>query len=157
MAYSKVETEFSNYCENHEFISLSDVNDFKERLEKEDHLSTFSYHIGKFKSTICPKCAAAGFFKWNFLGKFKHTGCGYEWYSDTGTYAKKQMLDVLAFWSEMVFSPFADPKNSFMEKIGIACLMAMLSIFVVVMFRLPLALVMIIIQAIVSLTQKKPE
>ncbi len=147
MAYTQTEREVADYCNNNEFISMKVFDEFKSRLERENNFSTFSYHLEKFAKSTCPKCNTQGFFKWHFLGKLKHPEGGFEWYTNPGVYIVKQLKDIFKMGGDIAVSGDDNP----------GCSGFIIGFLIAIFFRLPFTLILIPIQAIVSLTQKKPE
>ena len=100
----------------------------------------------------CPACNAAGAFKWDFLGKLTHPACNRSWYVSPGTYAAKSIKDIFRTGFELGGEAgFKEDKKG--ESGGI---FGFIFGFVIgVSFRAPFAAILIPIQAVVSLSQKK--
>lgn len=153
MALTKTQKELYDYCDKNDFVSADTIEEFKKRLEEEGNVKTLSYALEKFVSDICPNCNVPGAFKWHFLGKLTHPACGWSWYAAPGTYIGAQFKGVFRTGMEIGGDMLADSERKG-EKGG--CLGAIFGFIMGVCFRLPFALLMMPIQAIVSLCQKKP-
>ncbi|MCK5257292.1 MAG: hypothetical protein KAQ81_14770 [Deltaproteobacteria bacterium] len=153
MGLTATQKEVYAYCDKNDFVSADTIKEFKKRLEEEGNAKTLSYALDKLVTGACPNCNAAGAFKWHFLGKLSHPVCGSSWYVAPGTYMGRQMKGVFRTGIEIGGNIFEDS-----EKKGESggCLGATFGFILGVCFRLPFALLMMPIQAIVSLCQKKP-
>lgn len=150
MDATATQKELWSYLSSNEFISKEKIEDFQQRLTKEGKLSSLNYALKPFIQGSCPKCNASGAFKWRFLGKLSHPACTVSWYADPGTYAGRQIKAVFSTGGEL-----AGEMASKEKKAG-AGIMGMLMGFIMgVSFRLPFAILMMPIQAVVSLSQKK--
>lgn len=154
MSLTKTAKEFYQYCNTHEFIPESVIEKFKTRLEQEDNLMVLSVGLEKFRDDRCPNCNATGLFKWHFLGKLKHPDCGWSWFVGPGAYTGAQLRSVFRTGMEIGAEIHSDAEKKG-EKGG--CIGAFFGFFIGLGFRLPFALLMIPIQAIVSLSQSRPE
>ena len=47
IAYTQTEKEVADYCKNNEFIFITVFDEFKERLDRENNYSTFTYYLDK--------------------------------------------------------------------------------------------------------------
>jgi hypothetical protein len=153
MSLTPTQREVYDYCSTNEFVPAHKIQEFSERLNAEGNLSTLSYALEKFRSDRCPNCNAEGAFKWHFMGQHKHPSCGHSWYTAPGTYSAEQLKAVFRSGASAgaSISSEADKKN---DKAG-GCMGAIFGFFFVAIFRLFFAVIMIPIQAIVSLTQSK--
>lgn len=154
MGLTQTQSNFYSYCDSHDYISESVLEEFRNKLEAEGNQHTLLFGLKKFVSDFCPKCGANGAFKFHFLGKLKHPDCGFSWYVDPGSYIGKQLKAVVSSGVEASFE-MGDSTERRGEKAG--CLTAIFGFLCGVSIRLPFALLMIPIQAVVSLTQQKPE
>jgi len=153
MGLTQTQSKFNSYCDSHDYISESVLEEFKNKLEAEGNQRTFLFGLEKFMPNTCPKCGTNGAFKWHFLGKLKHPDCGWSWYMGPGTYIGSQMKAVFRAGFE-IGAEMSDDAEKKGEK-GI--LEAIFGFLCGVSIRLPFALLMIPIQAVVSLAQQKPE
>lgn len=153
MALTNTEREVYDYCDKNDFVSADTIEEFKKRLEEEGNLYTLKYALEKFIDEACPKCGRTGAFKWHFLGKLNHPDCGWNWYADPGTYIVQQLKGVFRTGAEIGGEMIADSEKKG-ERGG--CLEMIFGFILGVCFRLPFALLMMPIQAIVSLSQKNP-
>lgn len=152
MAFTSTQRELYKYCDNNDFISSEMIEDFRQRLNQEGNLRTLSWTLEKFvKDTPCPKCNASGAFKHHFLGKLTHPACSCSWYVTPGTYIGTQLKSVFRAGRDIGGDMSLDA-----EKKGEKGYAEMFFGFLMgVAIRLPFAVLMIPIQSIVSLAQKK--
>jgi hypothetical protein len=155
MSLTNAQRKVYDFCSKNEFVSSQTIEEFSGELNAEGKISTLSFALEKHRSAVCPKCSAAGAFKWHFMGKHMHPECGFSWYISPGAYAADQFKGV--FRSGMSagasMSAEADKKG---DKAG-GYVGAIFGFFIVAVYRLVFGVVMIPIQAIFSLTQGKPE
>jgi len=154
MGLTQTQKELYDYRDKNDFIDETTVNSFKQRLEAEGNPNSLSYALEKFISQACPNCGTSGAYKWHFLGQLNHPGCGWSWYVGPGAYIVAQLKGVFRTGAEIGGDILVDS-----EKKGESggCIGAMFGFIFGVCFRLPFALIMIPIQAIVSLAQTKPQ
>jgi hypothetical protein len=101
----------------------------------------------------CPKCGEIDWFEWKFLGKLTDPVCGHSWYVSTGVYALQQ---VRATFSAMGKGIRYMNKDVHGQGAGIAKVLGVIGgASIGFAFRLPYALIMIPIQAAVSLSKAK--
>lgn len=146
--------EFYKYRDSHDFISPQVLEGFRVKLEREGNIGSFNYGLEKFLDASCPNCNASGVFKWHFLGRLKHPECGWSWYVGIGTYAVEQLRAVFRTGME-ISADAANDAEKRGEKHG--CISIIFEVLLGVFLRLPFAILMIPIQAIFSIAQKKPE
>ena len=144
MALTTTETALYDCCNSNDFIPLAKLQQFQEQLKAEGNLNTLIFALKKFIQGRCPNCQAQGAFKWHFLGALNHPDCGYSWYANPGSYSVKQLKSSL-------YAGRAIAGHTLKEGWAIATL----GFVVGVAFRLPLALMLIPIQAVVYLTNRK--
>ena len=157
MSLTTTQMEVYRYCDSHDFISSETIESFKQRLMKDGpkHVGTLSYALEKFADSKCPQCKVMGAYKFHFMGNLKHNpGCGWSWYVNPGTYSATQLGKV--FHAGM--SAGGGMMNE-AEKKGDrgGCIYAIFGFIFGSLFRLVFAILMIPIQAIFSLTQRKPD
>jgi hypothetical protein len=151
MALTSAEKELYDFCRNNEFLPAKTIEAFRQRLTQEGTLNSLVYALEDFIPGACPKCNASGTFKWHFLGKLTHPRCSESWYVPPGTYSVRQLKAVFRTGRNMggELSLEAGKKG---EK-GYAEII--IGFLVGAAFRLPFAILMMPIQTVVSLTQKK--
>lgn len=153
MSLTQTEREFYSYCDSNDFVSADKIEEFRHKLEREGNVNTFSLALEKFTEGSCPNCSATGAFKWHFLGNLRHPNCGYAWYVEPGSYIGAQLRGVV----HTGMSAGAGMSDQEKESKAAGCMAGLLGFMFGAIFRLVFAVVMIPIQAIFSLTQKKPE
>ncbi len=151
MGLIAIQKEVYDYCDKNEFMSAEMIENFKQRLTKEGNLHTLSYAMEKFIPNSCPKCNTSGAFKWHFLGKLTHPACSRSWYVSPGTYIVKSIKDIFRTGFE-VGGEAGFKENKKGESGGIFGFI--FGFIFGVAFRAPFAVIMIPIQAVVSLAQK---
>ncbi len=104
--------------------------------------------------THCPKCEASDWFEWKFLGKLTDPICGHTWYADSGTYTVQQMRAVeMSRRTVKYMNHGISGEGAWIAKI----LGGFLGMVLGMAFRLPFAVMMIPIQAVVRLSGTKAE
>jgi len=100
----------------------------------------------------CPNCGDTDWFEWKFLGRLKDPVCGHDWFVDVGTYTLQQIRAIFesARKSTKYMTSGVSGEGAWIGKL----LGAFLGIVIGIAFRLPFALFMIPIQAIVR--QSRP-
>jgi hypothetical protein len=152
MSLTATEQEVYDYCRNNEFVSADTIEKFRQRLNQEGNLKTLSYALSDFTNAACPKCNVAGAFKWHFLGKLSHPACNRAWYVSPGTYIAKSIKDIFRTGFEVGgHAGFEKDKKG--ESGGFFGFI--LGFIMGIAFRAPFAAIMMPIQAVVSLSQKK--
>jgi hypothetical protein len=157
MSLTKTQLEIYQYFASHDFVPPDLIASFRNRLEKDNPTSvrTLSYAMQDFLDDTCPKCKVAGAYKFHFMGKLKHKpGCDWTWYMGPGAYASTQLAKSFRAGMGMGGGMMSDA-----EKKGESggCIYAIFGLVFGTLFRLTFAILMIPIQAIVTLTQSKPE
>ena len=156
MSLTRQQMEFYQLCDRNDYLSPEQVEHHKGVLEQlgSDGHQTFSIALEKFLDDVCPKCDAKGLFKFHFMGQLKHRpGCEWSWYVGPGTYAAAQMSGVFRAGAEMGGGMMADAEKK--QESG-GCIYAIFGFIFGALFRLVFAVLMIPVQAVVSLTQRKP-
>jgi len=151
MAFTDTEKEFLAYCERNEFIPSAKLEEYRNKLLQENNLSTYSYALRNFRIENCPKCNSSGAYKWHFLGKLNHSQCGKSWYVKPGTYIGAQLKAVFRTGAEMG----GDMAENAAKKGQKGTAEAIFGFLMGAAVRFPFAVLMIPIQAAVSLSQKK--
>jgi hypothetical protein len=151
MTLTSTEKELYDYCRNNEFVSAEKIEKYRQRLTEEGNPKSLAYALGNFIPGACTKCDASGMFKWHFLGKLTHPPCSRSWYVPPGTYIGRQMGAVFRAGGEMAGEAISDAEKK--GKSGYAD--GIFSFIMGAIFRFVFAVLMIPIQAAVSLSQKK--
>ena len=151
MTLTPTEHELYDYCRNNDFVSQEKTEAFRQRLTQEGNPKSLAYALGDFIPGACTKCNASGMFKWHFLGKLTHPSCSKSWYVPPGTYIGRQLGAVFRTGGELAGGAISDAEKKG-EK-GYA--EGIFSFLIGATFRLVFAVLMIPIQAVVSLSQKK--
>lgn len=151
MSFTQTQRELHELCGRSVFMSAEQIEAFSSRLKAEGNLASLVFALEKFRPAACPKCKAEGAYKWQFLGKLTHPECNKSWYVDPGTYIGSQLKAVFRTGAEIGGGMASDA-----EKKGEKGYFEMFFGFVMgMMIRLPFALMMIPVQAVVSLSQSK--
>lgn len=151
MGLTATEKGVFTYFQNNDFVSLEVIDTFRNKLKEEGNSGILLLAIEKFVKEACPKCGTSGFYKHHFLGKLTHPDCGCSWYMSPGTYIGTQLKSVFRAGRDIGGDMAMDA-----EKKGEKGIFEMLFGFIMgAAFRLPFAVIMIPIQSIVSLSQKK--
>ena len=103
--------------------------------------------------TWCPNCGDTDWFEWKFLGKLTDPICGYTWYAGSGMYTMRQIRAIFGMAKKMVkyLSHGASGEGAWIARV----LGGFVGVVVGIAFRLPFAMIMIPIQAIVRLSTQK--
>lgn len=154
MTLTTTQTEVYSYCEQNDYISPTQEESFRQRLEREGNIQTLAFAMEKFISETCPRCGLTGEYKYHFFGRLRHPNCQWSWYVGPGTYIVVQLKGVFRTGMEAG----AGMKEEYDKKgerggwVG-----AIFGFIFGAIFRLIFAAIMVPIQAVVSLTQSKPE
>jgi hypothetical protein len=146
-----VEKRWFALCDANSFISTAEAASFSAQLKGVGGTAVYVVALRKFISTQCPRCGASGHFKAKFLGGLRHPDCKAEWYVGPGSYILFQLTQTF-HGGAVVSSGLQDKAKDRAEHI-------MNGIFGYVfgfVIRGVLALFLIPIQAVVSLSQSKP-
>lgn len=129
------------------------IRRFGEDLERDGNSQTLGFALEPFIQYVCPKCGSEGMYKWHFLGELRHPDCGWSWYAAVGTYIQRQLGSVFRAGLHTGGGMMDE-----LEKKGESggCLYAIVGFLFGSLFRLVFALLMIPVQAVVSLMQAKP-
>lgn len=152
MALTIAQREVYDYCDKNDFIATDKIKDFSQRLTAEGNIQTLSFALEKFRNDTCPKCNTSGAFKWHFLGKLTHPACSRSWYVGPGTYMAKSIKDIFRTGVEAGGATGfeKDKKGESGGFIGF-----IVGFMFGIAFRAPFTALMIPIQTVVSLSQKK--
>jgi hypothetical protein len=148
------ERSWYRFCDSSEFIPKAVAQDYARRL-REAGANPVAYTIGlhDFYEQSCPKCGAVGHFKGHLFGEVKHPDCETHWYVSPGSYIAHQIAAIYhsGVRAGASMKDDADRKG---DKSG-GCIYAVFGFVFVAVLRAALAVLLIPIQAIVSLTQAK--
>jgi hypothetical protein len=111
--------------------------------------------LSDFTGETCKKCGRRGHFKIHFLGSLQHPECAANWYVSPGTYMLYQLGQVFHAGSRAGGSMKEDADRKGDRSGGI--INGIFGFLFVAIFRAALAVVLIPIQAAVSLMQSKPD
>lgn len=153
MQLSPLKREIYAFFDRSEFIPAAEIQEITQRIEAAgEDMTILSYALEKFRNGTCPRCDATGAYRWHFLGKRIHPNCT-SWYIGPGEYAGEQFGSVFRSGMSAAAEIGADAEKKG-DKAG-GCVGAIFGFLFVGIFRLIFAVLMIPIQAIVSLSQKK--
>jgi len=149
---SDLEKAWYGLCNNSEFIRPEVVRRYSELLLASGNPAALTVGLSDFANSSCPTCAAEGHYKIHFLGRLKHPECGTEWYMGPGGYIGFQLASALhtGLRAGGSMKEDSDRKGERGGWIG-----GVVGFMMAAVFRLALAIVLIPIQAIVSLSQGK--
>jgi hypothetical protein len=149
-----LEKAWYGLCNNSEFISREVVRRYSELLKASGNTVAIVVGLRDFADSRCPTCAADGQYKIHFLGRLKHPECGTEWYMGPGSYMGFQLASVFhtGIRAGGGMKEDSDRKGERGGWIG-----GIVGFMMAAVFRLALAVVLIPIQAVVSLSQGKPK
>lgn len=149
---SDLEKAWYGLCNNSEFIRPEVVRRYSELLSASGNSVAVVVGLSDFTNTACPRCAGDGHYKIRFLGRLKHPECGTEWHMGPGGYIGFQLASVFHTGARAGGSmkEDSDRKGESGGWIG-----GVVGFMMAAVFRLGLAIVLIPIQAIVSLSQGK--
>lgn len=152
MALTPTQRGVYEYCNNIDFIPPDKIKEFEQRLTAEGNLSTLSFALEKFTNGTCPKCNSSGAFKWHFLGKLTHPVCSRSWYVSPGTYMVKSIKDIFRTGVD-VGGATGFEENKKGESGGFIGFI--FGFIFGIAFRAPFVALMVPIQTVVSISQKK--
>jgi hypothetical protein len=150
MDVTATQKELWSYCSANDFISKEKIADFQKRLTKEGKQNSLDYALEEFEPSICPKCNADGAYKWHFLGKHNHPACNVSWYVTPGKYIGRQIKASFRAGRD-IGGEAASKESSTGGSIG----MMLFGFIIGFCFRLPYSVLLMPVQAVFSLTQKK--
>jgi hypothetical protein len=109
--------------------------------------------LSDFTGLACLKCRERGQFKIHFLGRLEHPSCEHTWYVGSGTYIGYQFGQIFhtGVRAGGAMKDDADRKG---DRSG-GWIYGIFAFFAVAVFRAALAVVLIPIHLIISLSQKK--
>lgn len=141
-----------SYDLNQNFVSMDTYNELAKKAEIEGKLDSFNFTYltsTKYKKYKCPKCGTTGFFKVHFLGKLLHQDCGWTGYMDSGQYFLYQLKSAYISGFEFIMI-FQDEKKDGPGLIGF-----LISLLWGLFVRLPIGILLLIINIILVLTNKQ--
>lgn len=151
MALTPKQAAFYQFCGAQEFIAPDQLELWRQELEKEGNLQTVGFGLEEFLETACQSCGASGHFRWHFLGRMSHPGCGWSWYADPGTYIVEQFRRSFRAGMEVGADAASDSRGG-----ASGCLGGLFGFLIGSITRLTFAVFLLPVQAVVSLTQAKP-
>lgn len=153
---SDIEKAWYRLCGSSEFIPPPVSKEFWERLRAAG-ASPAVYMIGlhSFFETSCPMCGEGGHFKGHFLGRLGHPACGSTWYVRPLSYMGKQATAVYHSGLRAGGSVKGEASRKG-DRVG-GWIQGFLAFYFAAVLRAMLAVVLIPIQATVSLAQQKPK
>jgi hypothetical protein len=128
-----------DYCRGREWLDPAIIEQFREQLPSRDK-SVVTYVLENFEPATCPACGLTAYFRFHFLGRFRHSTCSRSWYLTTGRYAGRQFRRALAAGVDMGGSPD--------EKAGLLARMA--AFLLGAWMRLAFGLLTVPLQALVA-------
>jgi hypothetical protein len=152
MAMTAAQKEAYALARSREYIPTPALESCRQRLLQDGNLQTFRFAFEDFEPAECPACGASGAFRFHFLGRLVHPDCATTWYVKPGTYASAQLKRAFRAGASAA-GGMADQA----ETKGGATAAGVFGFIVGALFRSAVALVLIPIQALVSLNQKRPE
>jgi len=154
MAFTNAEKEVNKYLSENDFVSKEMIDSFHQKLTQVGDASYLKYALEDFVVETCPKCSASGNFKFHFWGKLNHNpGCNCSWYVSPGKYVSTQLAKTFRTGRDIGGDMALDSEKKG-ESGGFVSLI--FGFLFGAAFRLSFAAVMIPIQTIVSVIQKKP-
>ena len=139
-------------CSSSEFIPEERVAYYRGRLQARGDTAAFAVGLSDFTQSACPKCGASGQYKVHFLGQLKHPACNTSWYMGPGGYIGFQLAKIFHTGIKAGGSMAEDRKG---QGKADQWMHGILMFLFVAICRAALAVVLIPIQAVVSLTQTK--
>lgn len=151
---SDLEREWYGLCNRNDYLEQPVVESFTQRLNAAGKHVAVTIGLHDFHETPCARCGASGHFKIHFLGELHHPKCGRKWYMGPGSYIGYQLSSVVHTGMRAGGSMKEDSDRKG-ERGG--WVSGVVGFMMAAVFRLALAVVLIPIQLIVSLSQSKPE
>lgn len=151
---SDLEKGWYRLCNSSDFIPESTVEQYTSQLKATRNHAAIAVALSDFTGETCPKCGSRGQFKIHFLGSLRHPECTASWYVGPGTYILYQFGQVFHSGIRAGGSMKDDADRKGDRSGGI--INAIFGFLFVAVFRAALAVVLIPIQAVVSLAQSKP-
>lgn len=126
---------------------------FVSRLQAAGKPPAIVVGLSNFTGQACPRCGERGQFKIHFLGRLEHPSCGRQWYIGPGSYIGFQAGQIFRSGLQAggAMKDETDRKN---DRAG-GWINGIFMFLFVAVFRAALAVVLIPIQAAVSLAQSK--
>lgn len=106
---------------------------------------------------LCPGCGDVDWFEWKFLGKLTDQVCGHSWYVGTGTYARQQLRAVIQSGGKMAkeLTRGVAAQKSLLDRLVGKLVGGFGGVVIGIAFRLPFAIIMVPIQAVVRISVSK--
>jgi hypothetical protein len=151
---SDLERSWYRLCSSSDFISAAAVDQYTGQLKATGNHAAIAVGLSDFSGETCAKCGAFGQFKIHFLGRLQHPDCGASFYIGPGAYMLFQLGQVFHTGIRAGGSMKDDADRKGDRSGGI--INGIFGFLFVAVFRASLAVVLIPIQVVVSLTQSKP-
>jgi hypothetical protein len=106
---------------------------------------------------LCPGCGDVDWFEWKFLGKLTDQVCGCSWYVGSGTYTRQQLRAVIQSGGKMAkdLTRGVAGEESLVGGLVGKLIGGFGGVVIGIAFRLPFAIIMVPIQAIVRISVSK--
>ena len=143
------EKAWYSLCDSSDFIPEEIASRYQEALFARGKHVTIVVGLRDFTQHTCPRCGARGHFKIHFLGRLRHSSCGWEGYMGTGSYIAFQFTRVIhsSIYAGGSMKDDADRKG---DRAG-GWMGGILAFVIVGEFRALLAIVLIPLHLVVSL------
>ena len=151
---SDLEKGWYRLCNSSDFIPQSTVEQYTDQLKATRNHVAIAVGLSDFTGETCPKCGSRGQFKIHVLGRLRHPDCSANWYIGPGSYILYQLGQIFHTGIRAGGSMKDDADRKGDRSGGI--INAIFGFLFVAVFRAALAVVLIPIQAVVSLAQSKP-
>lgn len=149
-----LERSWYRLCNSSDFISQADVEYYTAQLSATRNHAAIAVGLSDFAAETCPTCSASGQFKIRFLGRLQHSpGCK-SFYLGPGAYMVFQLGQVFHSGVQAGGGMKDDADRNGDRTGGIVN--AIFGFLFVAVFRAALAVLLIPIQAVVSLSHSKP-
>lgn len=151
---SDLEKGWYRLCNSSDFIPQSTVEQYTDQLKATRNHVAIAVGLSNFTGETCPKCGSRGQFKIHVLGSLRHPDCSANWYIGPGSYILYQLGQIFHTGIRAGGSMKDDADRKGDRSGGIVN--AIFGFLFVAVFRAALAVVLIPLQAVVSLAQSKP-
>jgi hypothetical protein len=151
---SDLEKGWYRLCNSSDFIPQSTVEQYTDQLKATRNHVAIAVGLSDFTGETCPKCGSRGQFRIHVLGSLRHPDCSANWYIGPGSYILYQLGQIFHTGIRAGGSMKDDADRKGDRSGGIVN--AIFAFLFVAVFRAALAVVLIPLQAVVSLAQSKP-
>lgn len=149
MPLSATQQRIIRQSANAEYISAATLEEWRQAIQAGGTRMPFVVWE-EFVPATCPGCAAEGIFRFHFLGRLRHPDCNTSWYLPPGTYSSIQLRAVFSAGMDAGVGMKSDSDRKG-ERGG--WLVGAMGFLFGSVTRLVFAVVMIPIQAVLSLSQ----